>query len=87
MTMFESRQSGVTENPYLGFLFRCYSSALFIAGEFDGVVTINRQAFDSLEETMPGLRKKVLLPGAGHWIHQERPIEVNDLLIEFLASL
>jgi pimeloyl-ACP methyl ester carboxylesterase len=61
--------------------------SLFIAGEFDGVVTINRQAFDSLEETMPGLRKKVLLPGAGHWIHQERPIEVNDLLIEFLASL
>ena len=26
-------------------------------------------------------------PGAGHWIQQERPKEVNDLLIEFLASL
>ena len=36
---------------------------------------------------MPGLRKKVLLPGAGHWIPQERPIQVNDLLIEFLGSL
>jgi pimeloyl-ACP methyl ester carboxylesterase len=46
-----------------------------------------RQAFDSLEQTMPGLRKKVLLPGAGHWIKQERPTEVNDLLIQFLKSL
>lgn len=61
--------------------------SLFIAGEFDGVITMYRQAFDSLEENMPGLRKKVLVPGAGHWIQQERPNEVNDLLIEFLASL
>ena len=61
--------------------------SLFIAGELDGVIMIYRQALDSLEETMPGLRKKVLLPGAGHWIQQERPDEVNDLLIGFLASL
>ncbi len=25
-----------------------------------------------------------LIPGAGHWIQQERPEEVNALLIEFL---
>jgi len=30
---------------------------------------------------------KVLLPGAGHWIQQERPAEVNRLLVEFLAGL
>jgi len=36
---------------------------------------------------MPNLRKKVLLPGAGHWIQQERPTEVNKLLIGFLAGL
>ena len=61
--------------------------SLFIAGEFDGVITMYRQAFDSLKETMPGLRKKVLLSGAGHWIQQERSTAVNDLLIEFLKSL
>jgi pimeloyl-ACP methyl ester carboxylesterase len=61
--------------------------SLFIAGEFDGVITMFRQGFDSLEETMSGLRKKVLVPGGGHWIQQERPNEVNGLLIEFLASL
>jgi pimeloyl-ACP methyl ester carboxylesterase len=61
--------------------------SLFASGEFDAVVTLYRKGFDSLEETMPGLRKKVVVLGAGHWIQQERPIEVNELLIEFLASL
>jgi pimeloyl-ACP methyl ester carboxylesterase len=36
---------------------------------------------------LPALRKKVLVSGAGHWIQQERPTEVNQLLIEFLKSL
>jgi Predicted hydrolases or acyltransferases (alpha/beta hydrolase superfamily) len=36
---------------------------------------------------MPDLKKKVLLPGAGHWIQQERPAEVNELLLQFLAGL
>ena len=61
--------------------------ALFVAGEADGVITMYRQAFDTLEETVPGLTKKVLLPGAGHWVQQERPKAVNELLIEFLQSL
>ena len=61
--------------------------SLFVAGEFDAVIAIYREAFDALEETMPNLQKKVLLPGAGHWIQQERPAEVNKLLVEFLESL
>jgi pimeloyl-ACP methyl ester carboxylesterase len=58
-----------------------------VAGELDAGITTYREDFDVIEATMPGLSKKVLIPGAGHWIQQERPIEVNDLLIEFLASL
>ena len=42
---------------------------------------------DNLEKSVPNLWKKVLLPGAGHWIQQERPAEVNQLLIEFLRSV
>jgi pimeloyl-ACP methyl ester carboxylesterase len=61
--------------------------ALFIAGELDGVIAMSRRAFDTLEESMPGLKRKVLIPGAGHWVQQERPDEVNRLLIEFLTSL
>ncbi|GAA6617641.1 alpha/beta hydrolase [Scytonema sp. NUACC26] len=60
--------------------------ALFIGGEFDTAVMLNRDLIDQLEKTVPNLRKKVLLPNTGHWIQQERPTEVNQLLIEFLAQ-
>jgi pimeloyl-ACP methyl ester carboxylesterase len=60
---------------------------LFVAGELDPVITMFRESFDTLAETVPNLKQKVLLSGAGHWIQQERPTEVNQLLIEFLASL
>jgi pimeloyl-ACP methyl ester carboxylesterase len=29
----------------------------------------------------------VLVPGAGHWIQQERPAETNEALLRFLAGL
>jgi pimeloyl-ACP methyl ester carboxylesterase len=35
---------------------------------------------------MPGLTKKVLLPGAGHWVQQERPAEVTGLMLDFLRQ-
>lgn len=61
--------------------------ALFVAGENDLVIALSQRAFETLEETVPNLTKKVLLPGAGHWIQQERWAEVNQLLIAFLADL
>ncbi|HEX3150912.1 MAG TPA: alpha/beta hydrolase [Gemmataceae bacterium] len=61
--------------------------SVFVAGDVDAVIAMYRPAYDALEQTMPGLRKKALLPGAGHWIQQERPTEVNQLLVEFLKGL
>lgn len=61
--------------------------ALFVAGELDPVIAMYRDAFDAMEQTVPNLKQKVLLSGAGHWIQQERLIEVNQLLIEFLTAL
>jgi pimeloyl-ACP methyl ester carboxylesterase len=66
---------------------RLRQPALFVAGEADAVIPLYHRAFDALEENVPNLRKKVLLPGAGHWVQQERPAEVNRLLSEFLAGL
>jgi len=60
---------------------------LFIAGELDAVITMSRRAFDNLEISVPGLKTKVLIPGAGHWVQQEKPTEVNRLLIEFLTEV
>ena len=65
---------------------KLHQPALFVAGEADAFIAMRRAAFDSLEEAVPNLKKKVLLPGAGHWIQQERPTEVNQLLLEFLAG-
>ena len=62
--------------------------ALFIAGARDSVIAspMGRGALETLHSNVPNLRDKVLLPGAGHWIQQERPREVNDALLAFLAS-
>ena len=60
---------------------------LLVAGERDTVVRdMYAGAFNALEETMPGLTKKVLLPGAGHWVQQERPAEVTGLMLDFLRQ-
>ena len=36
---------------------------------------------------MPNVTKTVVLEGCGHWIQQERPDEVNSLLVEFCSQL
>ncbi|MBD2387554.1 alpha/beta fold hydrolase [Cylindrospermum sp. FACHB-282] len=72
-------------NPFLSGA-KIRQPTLFVAGEADAVITMYREAFDTLEQNVPNLRQKVLLPGAGHWVQQERPVEVNKLLIEFLAD-
>ena len=66
---------------------KVHQPALFVAGALDSVIVMYRQAYDNLETNIPNLKKKVLIPGAGHWIQQERPNEVNDLLIEFVKDL
>jgi pimeloyl-ACP methyl ester carboxylesterase len=36
---------------------------------------------------MGDLRLLKLVDGAGHWVQQERPAEVNTALLEFLTGL
>jgi pimeloyl-ACP methyl ester carboxylesterase len=62
--------------------------ALFIAGTRDPVIAGKRgeAAVEHMGRAVPGV-KKVLIDGAGHWIQQERPQEVNAALLSFLASL
>ncbi len=60
---------------------------LFIAGDRDGVLGFWGEEVAAMERNVPNLKKKVILPGVGHWTQQERPDEVNRLLIEFVRSL
>jgi pimeloyl-ACP methyl ester carboxylesterase len=61
--------------------------ALYIAGDRD-VVTIGAdRVIDTMTDFVPNLRGTVWLSGCGHWTQQERPAEVNEALLGFLAGL
>jgi pimeloyl-ACP methyl ester carboxylesterase len=48
---------------------------------------VGEAALAQLPQLVPGLRRQVLLAGAGHWLNEERPDEVNAELIRFLREL
>jgi len=63
--------------------------ALYVAGDRDLVVKFPgaEQTIANLANTVPQLRKQIMLPGCGHWTQQERANEVNAAMIGFLKSL
>ena len=63
--------------------------ALFIAGSRDGVLRFPaaQSQLDAYPQTLPGLVGSHIIDGAGHWVQQEAPAEVNKLLIDFLKGL
>ncbi|WP_161300198.1 alpha/beta hydrolase [Streptomyces sp. SID5785] len=61
--------------------------SLFIGGTRDASTMWLADALEAYPKTLPGLRGSHLLDGAGHWIQQERPDEVNRLLVEWLSGL
>jgi pimeloyl-ACP methyl ester carboxylesterase len=60
---------------------------LFIAGDRDGVLGFWGDEVEAMERNVPNLRKKLILPGVGHWTQQESADVVNSALIEFLREL
>ena len=63
-----------------------HQPSLFLAGSKDGVITglIGAKRVADMERVLPNLKAKIILDGAGHWVQQERPDEVNAALIDFL---
>jgi pimeloyl-ACP methyl ester carboxylesterase len=68
---------------------RIQQPAMFIAGSEDPIIAAGSgaAAVQALPLTVLGLRRKLTIDGAGHFIQQERPQIVNDALLEFLKSL
>lgn len=68
---------------------RITQPALFIAGAKDPVITgiIGGSRLKDMEAIVPDLRAKILIEGAGHWIQQEKPAEVNAALVHFLRGI
>ncbi|MFG1827346.1 alpha/beta fold hydrolase [Microbispora bryophytorum] len=61
--------------------------SLFIGGSLDASTTWMADAINAYPATLPGLVSSRLLDGCGHWVQQERPDEVNQLLTEWLRAL
>jgi pimeloyl-ACP methyl ester carboxylesterase len=61
--------------------------AMFVGGDRDIVLGANPESVEKMRSVVPGLRRIEWLPGCGHWLQQERPEEINRLLLEFLSSL
>jgi pimeloyl-ACP methyl ester carboxylesterase len=58
--------------------------ALMIHGRDDGC--IGAELLTGMEALFPKGLKIEVMPGAGHFVHQERPAQVNELMLEFLKS-
>jgi pimeloyl-ACP methyl ester carboxylesterase len=73
LTMFEGR--------------KIHQPSLFITGDRDHVRTMFGDRTDLMKEALTNLRALEVLPGCGHWTQQERPREVNDILLSWLKSI
>jgi pimeloyl-ACP methyl ester carboxylesterase len=61
--------------------------ALFLCGEQDPVLQIiTPKSLETMPERVRNLRGTHLIANAGHFVQQERPEAVNELLLEFLRS-
>jgi pimeloyl-ACP methyl ester carboxylesterase len=58
---------------------------LFLAGTADPVLAFTPR--DRVGDVVTGPYSELLVDGAGHWLQQERPDEVNTALLEFLSGL
>ena len=65
-----------------------HQPSLFIAGSTDAVITglIGAKRVNELERVLPNLKGKLIIEGAGHWVQQERPDEVNAALVDFVKQ-
>jgi len=68
---------------------RIRQPALFIGGERDLVLSMfgRREFLPAMRDQIPDLRGADILAACGHWTQQERPAEVNERLLAWLAGL
>ncbi|EFJ38029.1 hypothetical protein SELMODRAFT_266570 [Selaginella moellendorffii] len=76
-------------SPWTG--ARIQTPAIFITGDKDVVYGFpGTKEFihsDKFRKFVPNLRGVTVVPGAGHFIQQQKHAEVNELILRFLASI
>ena len=63
---------------------RIHQPSFFLVGERDPVRHYSGQHEAGLKDWLTDLRGQAVLPGAGHWVQQERADQVNAALLGFL---
>ena len=58
--------------------------AMMIHGRDDGC--IGAELLEGMEKLFPAGLKKEVVKGAGHFVHQERPELVNEVVVKFLKG-
>lgn len=58
---------------------------LFVGGTADPVLSFTRR--DRAAEVVSGPYRELMIDDAGHWLQQERPDEVNSVLLDFLKGV
>ena len=61
--------------------------SLFVGGAHDASAAWIQNVIDSFSTTMPGLVSSHVLAGCGHWVPEERPVRVNEILINWLHDV
>jgi pimeloyl-ACP methyl ester carboxylesterase len=59
----------------------------FLSGDKEVVLVMMPDGIEHQRELCTDIRSETILPGAGHWIQQERPAEVTAALIGFLDGI
>ncbi len=71
--------------PWVGSTVR--QPAFYMGGTTDLIAGNTPDAIELLRTSLPDLRHLEMIEGAGHWLQQEHPEEVNSALVAFLQSL
>jgi pimeloyl-ACP methyl ester carboxylesterase len=71
--------------PFVGATIR--QPSLYLAGEYDMIAGNTEDALTAVRASLPNLMALQVFSGAGHWLQQERPDEVNAALLDFLCAL
>jgi pimeloyl-ACP methyl ester carboxylesterase len=68
---------------------RVTAPAIYVAGELDIAYEIARSsgALASMSEVVADLRDTVVIPACGHWLGEEQPSRLNEVLLNFLRDI
>jgi pimeloyl-ACP methyl ester carboxylesterase len=88
LNWYRVRTTGLIEREYAAFTGRTIDQpSTFISGASDWGNYQSPGALERMQKSACTDMKEIhLIPGAGHWVQQEQPDEVNRLLIDFLRK-